>query len=280
MNDPLERKRSDERVATSTRTNGTPAAGEERIFSAAREIDHMPPSEHPNDPGRSAPQHSGDPIAAGRVRAVLARLLDDGIVTASDGSVHTLSPVAMPAAEGEAIRSWIVRERATRTIEIGLGCGISALFACEGLLTVAGTAARHVVIDPHQSTGFANCGLQMLEEAGVSSLIEHYPEASQSVLPRLVADGRKFDLAVVDGNHRFDAVFVDLYYLGRLLSPGGIVFLDDWQLPGVARAAGFFQANVGWTLAEVNSEQDLHHWAVLRTNTQPDARPFDYFADF
>jgi len=31
----------------------------------------------------------------------------------------------------------------------------------------------------------------------------------------------------VDGNHRFDAVFVDLYYLGRLLRPGGVMFLDD-----------------------------------------------------
>ncbi len=56
---------------------------------------------------------------------------------------------------------------------------------------------------------------------------------------------RSFDLAFVDGsNHRFDALFVDLYYLGRLVRPGGIVFLEDYQLPALARAASFFLTNV------------------------------------
>jgi hypothetical protein len=58
------------------------------------------------------------------------------------------------------------------------------------------------------------------------------------------------------------------------------VFLDDWQLPGVARAAEFFKANLGWTLVEADSAQEHHHWAVLRTSTMPDTRSFDYFVDF
>ena len=58
------------------------------------------------------------------------------------------------------------------------------------------------------------------------------------------------------------------------------MFLDDWQLPGVARAAGFFRANLGWTIEEISSAQDDHHWAVLRTSPKTDNRPFDYFADF
>jgi hypothetical protein len=89
-----------------------------------------------------------------------------------------------------------------------------------------------------------------------------------------------FDLAVVDGNHRFDAVFVDLYYLGRLLRPGGIVFLDDYHLPGIARAVSFFVTNLGWSPEEVSTAEDRHHWAVLRTSAEPDARPFTYFVDF
>ena len=79
---------------------------------------------------------------------------------------------------------------------------------------------------------------------------------------------------------RFDAVFVDLYYLGQLLRPGGIIFLDDHQLPGVARAASFFTANLGWAVEESCTAEDRHHWAVLRTSTSPDTRPFDYFSDF
>ena len=224
---------------------------------------------------------SSEPGAAGRVRAVLARLLGDGTATAgSDGSVHRLFPVAVGAEEGTAIRSWVVREAAARTIEVGLGYGISALFTCEGLLTVGAQGARHVVIDPHQSTRFAGCGLQFLHEAGVTGLVEYHAERSQVTLPRLLSEGRRFDLAVVDGNHRFDAVFVDLFYLGRLLDPGKIVFLDDYQLPGVARAASFFVTNLGWAVEEISAAEDRHHWAVLRTSTEPDARPFDYLADF
>ena len=111
-------------------------------------------------------------------------------------------------------------------------------------------------------------------------MVEHHAEESQTTLPRMVSEGRRFDLAVIDGNHRFDAVFVDLYYVGRLLRPGGIVFVDDYHLPGIARAASFFVTNLGWSLEEVSTTQDRHHWAVLRTSAEPDTRPFDYFADF
>jgi predicted O-methyltransferase YrrM len=212
---------------------------------------------------------------------VLDRLVRDGTAVArSDGTVHRLFPVAVGPAEGAEIRSWVIREAAVRTIEVGLGYGISALYVCEGLLSNCDPGARHVVIDPHQHTRFANIGLQVLDEAGVAGMMEHHAEESQIALPRLVSQGRRFDLAVVDGNHRFDAVFVDLYYLGRLLRPGGIVFVDDYHLPGIARAASFFLANLGWSREQVSTAEDRHHWAVLRTSAKPDTRPFDYFADF
>jgi hypothetical protein len=100
------------------------------------------------------------------------------------------------------------------------------------------------------------------------------------VLPRLVAEGRRFDLAFVDGNHRFDAVLLDLVYLGRLVRGGGIVFLDDYQLPAVARAVSFCTTNLGWTLEEVSPADELHQWAVLRTPEVPLERRFDHFVEF
>jgi predicted O-methyltransferase YrrM len=174
----------------------------------------------------------------------------------------------------------VIRERAARTIEVGLGYGISALFICHGLLINGDPARRHLVMDPHQATRFAGCGLQVLNEAGVAGLVEHDEEESQLTLPRLMSEGHPFDLAFVDGNHRFDGVFLDLVYLGRLLSPGGIVFLDDYQLPAVAQAASFCLTNLGWSLEDVSTADDHHHWAVLRTSAEPDSRPFDYFVDF
>jgi predicted O-methyltransferase YrrM len=151
---------------------------------------------------------------------------------------------------------------------------------CEGLLANANPSARHVVIDPYQTSRFSGCGLQFLHEAGVAGLVEHHAERSETALPRFLAEGRVFDLAFVDGNHRFDGVFVDLFYFGRLVGPGGIVFLDDHQLPAVARAASFFASNLGWTFEEVSEADEFHQWAALRTPTTPDTRPFDHFVDF
>jgi predicted O-methyltransferase YrrM len=214
-----------------------------------------------------------------RIRDVIERVVRDGTVAArSDGSLHTVFPVAASPAEGEVLRDWIVRERATRTIEVGLGYGVSALYACDGLLANGG--GRHVAIDPHQSTRFGDCGLQLLEEAGVRELVDVHDEESQTALPRLLAEGSRFDLAFVDGNHRFDYVFVDLSYLGRLLRPGGIAFLDDHQLPAVARAASFFVTNLGWTVEDVSPPDEQHQWIVLRIPHRPDERPFDHLVDF
>lgn len=212
---------------------------------------------------------------------MIERLIrDDTAVARSDGSVHNLSPIAITAAEGEALRSWVSREGATRTIEVGLGYGLSALFICEALVSGGDSGARHVALDPNQGTSFADCGLQVLDEAGLRALVEFHAEESQIALPRFVAEGRSFDLAFVDGNHRFDRVFLDLVYLGQLVRPGGIVFIDDYQLPAVARAAAFCLTNLGWQSEEVSAADDLHQWAVLRTSLVPDTRSFDSFVDF
>ena len=167
-----------------------------------------------------------------------------------------------------------------RTIEVGLAYGVSALFVCEGLAINGDERARHTVIDPHQARSFGDCGRQALDDAGFTARLDVFAEESQRVLPRLLDDERRFDLAVLDANHRFDGVFVDLVYLGRLLHPGSIVFLDDYQLPGVARAAAFFVTNVGWRVESVSAPDALHQWAVLRTPTDRDTRPFDFFVDF
>jgi predicted O-methyltransferase YrrM len=205
----------------------------------------------------------------------------EGTITAiSDGSTHRISPVAITVHEGEALRDRVIAAGAARTIEIGLGYGVSALYICEGLLTTGAPDARHVVIDPHQESRFRNCGVQVLEQAGVAELVELHQQEAEIVLPRLLDEDRRFDFAMVDGNHRFDTVFVDLFYLSRLLRPGGVVFVDDYQLRGVARATGFFVTNLEWELESASPADEHHQWVVLRTAMKPDTRPFTYFVDF
>lgn len=213
---------------------------------------------------------------AERLLEVRERLLREGSVRA----------VAIGPREGNALAGWVRRERALRTLETGLGYAVSTLFICEGLLA-NGTDGRHVAIDPYQleslpghRTRYGGVGLSTLEEAGVRKLVEFHAEESQIVLPRLLAEGRSFDLAFLDGNHRFEGVFLDLFYSGRLLREGGIVFVDDHQLPAVRHSVRFCVANLGWAV-EDEGEEGEHEWVVLRTGRH-DAflRPFDSFVEF
>lgn len=220
-----------------------------------------------------------DPLL--RIRGVIDRVfVEQTAVARSDATVHDLFPVAIGAAEGESLRDWVIRERAAETIEIGLGYGVAALFVCEGLVANGAAGARHVAIDPWQGTRFADCGLQFLDEAGVAELVDHHSDDSAIALPRLVAEGRSLDLAFVDGNHRFDGVFLDLVYLGRLVRGGGVVFVDDYQLPSVARAVSFCTSNLRWEAEEQSTADELHHWIVLRTPHVLPERAYDHYVPF
>jgi predicted O-methyltransferase YrrM len=219
--------------------------------------------------------------AAARIRATLDRLHAEGCVIAkADGTTHDIRGISIPARESEALTRWVRRENPARSIEIGLGYGVSALSICAGLVEGARPDARHVALDPFQTRRFADCGLQVLDEAGALPLVEHHDRISQIALPAFLEEGRRFDFAFVDGNHRFDAVFVDLFYLGRLLRRGGVVFLDDYDLPGVRRAVSFFLRNLDWRVEETSTQGDEHHWIVLRTADGEDERHFRYFVEF
>jgi predicted O-methyltransferase YrrM len=224
---------------------------------------------------------AGQSAAAQRVRAVIESLDREGSAPINAGDAKAdFRTVTITTGEGEALRKWVLNENATHTIEIGLAFGFSALYICEGLLLNGNPDPRHVTLDPWQSSGYANRGLEILEEASVKALIEFHGEKSQLALPRFVKEGRQFDLAFVDGNHRFDAVFVDLYYLGQLVCKGGIIILDDYNLPGIRKAASFFVNNLEWQIEETSSTNDEHHWVVLRTSEGEDTRDFRYFVEF
>ena len=217
----------------------------------------------------------------GQINEVLSRLItSDPVVARRDGTSHTLFPVALHPQEGEALRDWVKREGAAASVEIGLGYGLSALFICAGLVEAGHPDAKHVALDPYQTSRFSDLGLQSIGEAGLSAMVEFHAERSEIALPRLLAEGRSFDFAEVDGNHRFEGVFLDLMYLGRLLRPGKIVFLDDYQLPSAQKAVRFCTTNLGWTLEEDSTADEFHRWAVVRTPTAELNRAFDHFVDF
>ena len=133
-------------------------------------------------------------------------------------------------------------ESSVRTIETGLCLGFSTLALLEAGCGTDGHC--HVAMDPFESSIWRNAGLRAVQDSGLAARFEFFEEESQLVLPFLLRQGREFDLGFVDGNHRFEHTFLDLFYLARLVRPGGLIVVDDTDWPGVRLAVEYFLTNM------------------------------------
>jgi predicted O-methyltransferase YrrM len=166
------------------------------------------------------------------------------VLDGADSPVE-LAPHSIEREHGQALRDLAIAEGVEHTIEVGLALGMSALFLCQAVLPRGG---RHVAVDPFQIESWNGAGLRTLRDAGVEGLVEVIEEESQLALPRLVAEGHQFDFAFVDGDHRFEGVFLDLYFMTRLVKQGGLVVVDDMWMPAVRMAVAYVERNLGATL--------------------------------
>lgn len=167
-------------------------------------------------------------------------------VSGEDGRSYNIYPSSVTADRGEFVRDVFISEGALRTLEIGMAWGLSTLFILEALLSNGAEHEAHVVMDPLQSSKFHNAGLKLLRDIGIEDLVEFHQEPSQLVLPKLVAQRRQFDVAFIDGDHRFEGVFVDFFFVHRLLKPGGVVVFDDLWLDAVYLTCRFAESNLGY----------------------------------
>ena len=154
--------------------------------------------------------------------------------------------VSLPAADCDTLRDILVAQRARVVIEVGLAYGSSALAIGEALCSIGKNDVSHIIIDPFQATAYDNVGRDALDAAGLAAQITFIGEVSSIALARLTDEELTADAAFVDGSHRFHEVFVDLYFLRKLVRPGGLIILDDVMLPTVATALRYFDLNLGW----------------------------------
>lgn len=124
---------------------------------------------------------------------------------------------------------------------------MSTLHICEAIKDKPG--ARHIAIDPFQTTEFAGIGLLHLERAGLRQLVDFYEEPSHECLSKLLGAGVQVDFALIDGAHLFDCAFVDFFYVDKMLRPGGVACMDDTWLLAIQKVVRFFLRNRGYTVA-------------------------------
>lgn len=177
-----------------------------------------------------------------RVRDQLAR----------SGPARTRGPdrdfetVTLPERDCDLLRDLLIAHRVAAVVEVGLAYGSSALAIGEALAWVDAPDRRHIVFDPFQHSAFRGVGWDLLCEAGLDSVTTLSEVPSSIGLAQLVVDGVRVDAAFVDGSHRFHEVFVECYYLRKIVRPGGLIVFDDDWLPAVRTAMRYFEQNLGW----------------------------------
>jgi len=181
------------------------------------------------------------------LRRFIEELYARGTVRGEDGTEYQILGTSVTPDRGAFIRDMCRTVKARSVLEIGMAWGLSTLHILEGLLSNGAGARAHEVVDPHQTSMFHGAGNQILRDAGVEQFVEFHQDKSNLLLPRLVSEGRVFDFAFIDGAHQFDAVFVDLYYVNRLLKPGGVVVLDDVFADSVNFACRFVRTNYNYS---------------------------------
>jgi predicted O-methyltransferase YrrM len=179
------------------------------------------------------------------VRDVRRRLARDGPPWTRDRA-DDFDTVTFPERDCDALRDLLIAEGVETVVEVGLAYGSSALAIGEALVAVGAGRPLHVIIDPFQATDWSNVGWQLLGSAGLETIARLLLQPSSMALPQLIAEGLAADAAFIDGSHRFHEVFVDLYFLRKIVRPGGIIVLDDHWWPSVRTAEHYFEVNMGW----------------------------------
>lgn len=202
------------------------------------------------------------------VSEVRRRLAQDGPARTRDRE-RDFQTVTVPDRDCDLLRDLLISERVERVVEVGLAYASSALAIGEALVTVDAADPRHVIIDPFQQAGWSNVGWDLMCSAGLDSIAALTQEWSSIVLPRLLTEGFVADAAFVDGSHRYHEVFLDFYFLRKIVKPGGLIVVDDHWAPSVRTAARYYEQNLGW----IAIPDAFDGGSVVRIGREPGGEP-------
>ncbi len=143
------------------------------------------------------------------------------------------------------IRQLIMRSKPRKTLEVGLGCGGSALtFAASHRDLGRPPQKQHTAIDAFQTRIFDSVGKIQLEWAGLSGYVDVRESLSCYELARIADSGERFDMVYIDGSHQFADVFCDFYFVRILTAIDGVILFDDSSDGEVVKVIKYIQGNL------------------------------------
>jgi predicted O-methyltransferase YrrM len=132
-------------------------------------------------------------------------------------------------------------------LEIGTLYGFSTLFLAEAAAATGGLVEtvdirpaslpwdRHRAAEPQVIENVHEVAERLVAESGLGEHVRFIAGDSNTVLPCLIREGRRFALALVDGAHDYPRVLLDVLSIDNLLAPGGYLILDDVDARMAAR---------------------------------------------
>jgi len=141
------------------------------------------------------------------------------------------------------LRNLCLQAKPSSSLEVGLAYGSSALTFARSHQEMSAARAQHVAIDPFQSGIWGDSGLCNLERAGLRGYVDFRAGMSCFELPKLLEKAARFDLIYIDGDHRYESVFIDAYFCSRLLGERGIMAFDDSSDPNISKVLRFIKRN-------------------------------------
>lgn len=172
--------------------------------------------------------------------------------------------------EAAFLQDFLAARQPKATLEVGMGYGLSAA------AILSATDCIHHAMDPLQHLLYRDLGPRNLERLGLSDRLVFHREYSHAVLPRLLAEGLRVDFAFIDGGHRFDEIFLDVYYAELLVDQGGHVVLHDAWMRSTATVASWIRRNKPNFHPVPTEERNL----VVFRKEGTDERPWNHFRGF
>jgi len=139
-----------------------------------------------------------------------------------------------------------------RCLEVGTLFGFATLFLAEALAETGGLVEtvdirpaslrwdRHRAAEPRTIENVHEVAERLVAASGLEGQVRFRVGDSNTLLPRLIREGRRYELALVDGAHDFPSVLLDVLAVDNLLVPGGFLVLDD-----VGRTLATREGNLG-----------------------------------
>lgn len=220
---------------------------------------------------------------------VLRQIIESKVVTSEDGTQYNLHS-HLPIIECNILTGWVTNLKPKAILEIGLAYGVSAMTICDAISDWYGVS--YDIIDCFQNDEWRSIGLLNMQKSGYINQISFHEERSEIQLPQFLKEKRKFDLVFVDGTHSFDHVFVEFFYINRLLNKGGVVVFDDVQLKSIQKVLSFINCYGGYEKINVPEIDQKTQLKVRKMMDVPESRiigykkvksiyhKWDWFADF